>query len=123
MDTGQAALTRRVAAALGVAAAASCAASADAVPRGERFPLGSGAAPMEIVWVLRPDDYLTCQTAADGVRRLQRQYGGALPVSVVGVGAHPEWLRGFLRRQRIEAGITSLSERDFRRRFRRQPTP
>lgn len=124
MDAGHAPLTRRAAGVLCVAASACAASSSDAVPMGERFPLTrTPDAPIEIVWVLRPDDYLTCQTAADGVRRLQRKYGAALPVSVVGVGPHPEWLRGFLRRQRVDARVTSFTEQEFRRRFQRRPAP
>ncbi|SOD02474.1 hypothetical protein SAMN05216486_10382 [bacterium JGI 053] len=128
MDAGHAAaLTRRAVGVLCVASAVACAVpSADAVPPGERFPLTRGnapPAPLEIVWVLRPDDYLTCQNAADGVRRLQRGYGRALPVTVLAIGPHPEWLREFLRRQRIDAEVTILAESEFRRRFQRQPAP
>lgn len=122
-----AALTRRAVGVVCVAASAACAvSSADAVPLGDRFPLISGdspAAPLEIVWVLRPDDYLTCQNAANGVRRLQRSHGRALPVRVLAIGPHPEWLREFLRRQRIDAEVTVLAESEFRRRFQRQPAP
>lgn len=126
MDRGFAgALTRRAAVALCLAAG--CAPrSRESVPVGERFPLGGEDGPAvrtRVVWVLRPDDYLTCQTAANGVRRLQARYGATVPVSVLAVGAHPEWLRGFLRRQRIEAPVTVLGEREFRRRFRRLPAP
>lgn len=117
MDRGApAGLIGRAGLALVLAAAACHAGDGPAI--GDPFPLvADPAGALRVAWVLRPDDYLTCQTAADGVRRLQRRHGDALPVTVVSVGAHPEWLRGFLRRQRIEASLVSLSERDYRRRF------
>lgn len=119
-------MTRAAGAACVFAVAACARGSGGAVPIGDRFPMAApdGSSPRtRVVWVLRPDDYLTCQTAANGVRRLQRRYGAALPVAVISVGPHPEWLRGFLGRQRIDAPVTRLDEDEFRRRFGREPAP
>ena len=111
-------------AALSLLAVLGCARKSTALDRGERVPalaLGATAAPVGVVWVLRPDDFLTCQTAADGVRQLQQRFGASLPIRVVHVGPHPAWVRGFLRRQRIEADVTPMTERVFRKQFHRAP--
>jgi hypothetical protein len=81
------------------------------------------AAPVQIVWVLRPEDYLTCQNAAQAVRILQRHYGEALAVSVIYSGPRPEWVVEFLRQQRIAAEFTPLGRREFYTVFGRRPPP
>ncbi|HEX9937778.1 MAG TPA: hypothetical protein VGB15_11670 [Longimicrobium sp.] len=95
----------------------------DALPVGSRFPLASAPAAAQVVWVVRPEDWITCQSAAGGIRELQRRTGPGLPLTVVYVGPHESWLSEFLRRQRIAAAIVSMDERRFRRVFRREPAP
>jgi hypothetical protein len=95
----------------------------DPLPVGSRFPLAVAGTAAEVVWVVRPDDYLTCQTAAGGLRELQRQVGSSVPLTVVYVGPHASWLEEFLHRQRIAATIVPMDEGRFRRAFHRNPGP
>lgn len=83
---------------------------------GERLPDGLGQAVengADVVWVLRPEDYLTCQTAADAIRRAQRLHGSALEITVISVGSRPEWVRAFLVRQRIDAEVRPVPHEEF----------
>ena len=95
----------------------------DALAVGSRFPLAAFTAPAEVVWVVRPDDYLACQTAAGGIREIQRRAGPGMPLTVLYVGPHASWLDEFLRRQRIAATIVPMKEDHFRRAFHRNPGP
>jgi hypothetical protein len=94
-----------------------------ALPLGSRFPLAGVASGTQVVWVMRPDDYLTCQTAAGGIRELQRRAGHGVPLTVLYVGPHPAWLAEFLARQRIAATVVTIEETRFRRVFGREPRP
>ena len=117
---------RTLTAAALVAAAACGGPRMDALPPGADFPAearAAGAAGAELVWVVRPEDYLTCRTAADGVRRIQRAAGGRVPLTVVAVGPHDEWVRAFLRRQRIRAQVVAMDEDGYVERFGRRPGP
>jgi len=89
--------------------------AADPLPVGREFPgFARSWAPWEVVWVIRPEDFLTCQTVARGVRAFQRAPGVPVPVTVVYVGdSHADWVRDFLRRQRIQATVRTASERQF----------
>jgi hypothetical protein len=96
----------------------------DALTPGTRFPIAAQTqAPAQVVWVVRPADYLTCQTAADGIRELQRKAGPGVPLTVLYVGPHAPWFEEFLRRQRISATVETVSEDGFRRAFHRTPGP
>ncbi len=96
----------------------------DALAPGARFPVAAVAdAPAQVVWVVRPEDYLTCQTAAGEIRELQRQAGPRVPFTVLYVGPHGSWLEQFLARQRIRATVTVIGDDAFRRAFRRAPGP
>lgn len=96
----------------------------DALAPGTRFPVAAVAsAPAQVVWVVRPADYLVCQTAAGEIRELQRQAGPSVPFTVLYVGPHAGWLEEFLARQRIRATVTVIGEDAFRRAFRRAPGP
>jgi hypothetical protein len=70
-----------------------------------------------LAWVFRGDDYLGCESAAREVRRVQFRYGTALRVSMVYVGDDPERLSRFARTERINAELTRLGEREYRRVF------
>jgi len=109
-----------------VAALAGCGDATAPLKPGTRFPLAgenASAAGMEVVWVLRAEDFLTCQASANGVRAFQRRFGH-VRLSVLYVGdSHEDWVQGFLRRQRIEAPVTRLSEEEFQRSFRARPAP
>jgi hypothetical protein len=110
----------------GIAVLESCAPGGDnPLPPGLSLPptLLSQAAPVQIVWVLRPEDYLTCQNAAHAVRILQRHYREALTVSVIYNGPRPEWVVEFLRQQRITAEFAPLGRREFHAVFGRRPPP
>jgi len=89
--------------------------AADPPPVRGAFPSFARAwAPWEAVWVIRPEDFLACQTAAKGVRAFQRAPGAPVPLTVVYVGeSHTEWVHAFLRRQRIRATVRTASERQF----------
>ena len=98
--------------------------SQDALEPGQRFPLGGeAAARFQVAWVVRPDDYLTCQNAAAGLREFQRETGGSVPLTVLYVGPHPVWLQEFLARQRIAATVVQIDENHFQRAFERRPGP
>src|SRR5215218_8562004 len=93
----------------------------DALEPGQRFPLGvQAAARFQVAWVVRPDDYLTCQNAAAGLREFQREAGPVVPLTVLYVGPHPVWLQEFLARQRITATLVQVDEDRFRRAFKRR---
>lgn len=94
-----------------------------ALPLGARFPLVAADAPVQVVWVVRPEDYLTCQTAAGGLREFQRKVDPGVPLTVLYTGPHASWLDEFLRQQRITATILAIREADFRRAFARKPGP
>jgi hypothetical protein len=94
----------------------------DALPPGSRFPVAArSTARAQIVWVMRPADYLTCQTAANGIREFQRGAGAGVPLTVLYVGPHAPWLSEFLARQRITATVVTIEEDAFRRAFHRTP--
>jgi hypothetical protein len=115
-----------LAALLGGLATSSCAgADADQVVPGAAFPAldGVAAPPLRVVWVVRPEDYLTCRTAAEGVRQLQQRFGSVLPVQIIYVGHRPEWLEAFARRQRIDAAVFTTDDRTFRRSFGTNAAP
>jgi hypothetical protein len=119
-------MVARHAALTALACVAACARpTGDALPAGTLFPAGVAAsgAPVQVVWVLRPDDYLTCQTAAPGLRDLQRATGAGVPLTIVYVGPHADWLREFLGRQRLQATVRRMDDEAFRRSFHRSPMP
>lgn len=97
-----------------------------AVETGGTFPLVRGlelgGAP-HLVWVLRPEDYLRCTTLAREIRQLQSRYTSGLPLTIVYVGEHPEWVPGFVRRQRLDATLVTLDRGTYESVFGRRPGP
>lgn len=126
MAARESALTYALAAVL-LAGAAGCSAPNGAVPEvGDAAPVqwaddGSGR-PL-VAWIMRGEDYLGCQTAAGDLRRLQRRYGDRLRLSLVYVGENPEWVAGFVRRERIAAHIDYLSRAEFGKIYGRARLP
>jgi len=76
-----------------------------------------------VAWIVRGEDYLGCQTSAGDLRGLQRRHGNAIRLSVLYVGESPEWVRAFVRRERIAAEIHALRRSEFRARFGRLRLP
>ncbi|WP_420127744.1 hypothetical protein [Longimicrobium sp.] len=119
-------MSRRVI--LGLALLLACAGCGTARPAA--FELGSelagrllpGDAPgNRLVWVLQPADYLQCASHAREIRRVQRQAGGGIGLTLLAVGGHPEWARAFVARERLEATVVAVTPDVFRREFGRGP--
>lgn len=110
-----------MAALLACLAAAGCGRTAEAAP-GDEFPAVAGlrASGPRLVWVLRPQDFLRCTTAASYIRKFQARRGEQVPLTVVFVGEHPEWARAFLRRQRLRADVVEMDGREYEERFGRR---
>lgn len=105
-----------------------CAACGPAAPRsfqeGDAFTWGAwgnGSGAARLVWVLQPADYLQCETQAREIRRAQLRAGDQAGVTILSVGGREDWLRSFVRRERLRAHVVSITQREYRRRLGRDP--
>lgn len=72
-----------------------------------------------LVWVLRPGDWPTCQEILPQLRDLQRLRPGGFE-TVVAYWGHPRnagVIRSILVRERVDARVVAIRERQSRRRF------
>jgi hypothetical protein len=95
-----------------------------AFPDGAEMPsdiTGDRRGEISLLWVLGAEDYLRCETHAREIRRVQAGIPAGMRLRVLSVGGRDEWLRSFVRRERLNAEITSLATRDFARRFGQRP--
>lgn len=83
--------------------------------------LGSPPEGRSLLWVLQPSDYLQCQSHAREIRRVQRQGGTPLPLTVVAVGGRGEWARSFVQRERLPARVVEMTPAAYRRAFGARP--
>lgn len=74
-----------------------------------------------LLWVLQPSDYLQCQSHAREIRRVQRQGGAALPLTVVAVGGRGDWARSFIQRERLGGRVVEMTPAAYRRAFGARP--
>jgi hypothetical protein len=118
-------MVRRTASLIAAAAALGGAGWSLASPLGEghRAPRLAPRPPeVEVVWVSTAEDFLACETAANGLRRARSRRGGP-EVRLVLVGDDGGLAEGYLRSQRLESGLLRLSRGEFRRRFGRTEIP
>jgi hypothetical protein len=87
--------------------------------------IGAGAPEVLIEWVLRPEDFFACETAAPDLRRARREYGARVRIATYLVGADTALARSFLRKERLGAvELTAISTADFARNYaHRFPQP
>jgi hypothetical protein len=107
-------------------------ASACGIDSGNRLRVGDpapalwsedGSGRPVVAWVMTGEDYLGCASAAGDLRHLQMRFGNAVRLSVVYVGDHPQWVAGFIRRERVSARISQFSRSEFRKVFGRESLP
>jgi len=84
------------------------------VPRAD---LGPAGASRSLVWVVPAAELRTCASVAADLRAAQAGRGGSLPLTVVYVGPHPEWMSAYLRSQRLASSLVPLSRAEYARRF------
>jgi hypothetical protein len=73
-----------------------------------------------LLWILHPADYIRCETQAREIREVQRHGGSAPGLTLMAVGGHDRWAHAFVRRERLEGTILSISEGEFERRSGRK---
>jgi hypothetical protein len=81
----------------------------------DAFPVSKGrrfTAAAELIWVLRSNDLVACQSAADAIRHIQQGYQSSLPITVL-VAENEQWIQGFLRTHRVRAEVVMLQPSDF----------
>jgi hypothetical protein len=86
------------------------------LPSAFRLPSDEGG----LLWILHPADYIRCETQAREIRAVQRQGGSVPGLTLIAVGGHDRWAHAFVRRERLEGTILSMSEEAFQRRFGRK---
>jgi hypothetical protein len=82
-------------------------------------PLAAHAGEEAVVgWVVRPEQLVTCETAALQLRRVHRRFGARLGITVVTPRSDSGFVRRFLRRER-PAGVevVGLADAEFSARF------
>jgi hypothetical protein len=70
---------------------------------------------LALVWVVPADEFRTCGPVATELRRAGASAG--IPLVVVFVGPHPEWMVAYLRAQRLHPVFVAMRARDFQQRF------
>jgi hypothetical protein len=99
-------------------------AAQSAAPRAAAYaPAPASSAPVTLEWAFHRDDLMTCRTSASDLRRLRARFGSQLRIQVVAVDTDAEYVAALLRVERLEAGMTLLSEREYRARYPNEPTP
>ena len=114
-------LTAALAALLGAGAAPLAAQPAASRPAVLASPVAP--APVTVEWAFHRDDLMTCRTSARDLRHLRARYGSQLRIQVVAVDTDAEYVASLLRTERLEAGVTFLSEREYRARYGKEATP
>lgn len=103
----------RLTAALAAALCAACRAPARPLAPGDAVALAPASGD-ELVWVVPASEFRVCGPLASDVRDAQWA-PGAPPLVVVFVGPHPEWMRDYLRTQRVRARLVALGNGEFAR--------
>ena len=80
-------------------------------------------APVTVEWAFHRDDLMTCRTSARDLRHLRSRYGSQLRIQVVAIDTDAEYVTSLLRTERLEAGVTFLTEREYRARYGVEATP
>ena len=71
-----------------------------------------------IGWAFRPEQLITCETAAYQLRAWRGRFGSAVALSVVTIDSEAELARTFLRAQRLsDVPVKALPEKEFHRAF------
>lgn len=109
MDRGHAAQL------IAVLACAACAVPSHPLARGTRLDDGALGSARALVWVVPADEFRTCGPVATELRRAG--VSANVPLAVVFVGPHPEWMVGYLRAQRLRSRFRAMGAREFTRRF------
>lgn len=87
----------------------------DAAPAAWAAQAAETPEPLLVVWALRSADIVTCATAAQEIRHVQRAYGGAVRAMAVTSGRDSALVGSFFRAERL-AGLPRrhVDERQFR---------
>lgn len=78
---------------------------------------------VEVSWVFRAEDLMSCKTSARDLRHAQRRFGDGITVSAFAVDTDPELVASFLRNERLDLPVVNISERDYRQMFGSEATP
>lgn len=76
-----------------------------------------------VQWVFRQGDLLSCRTSVRDLRHALLTYGDQVRFSAVAVDTDPEFVRDFLRAERLDTDIVVVSEREYREELGSVPTP
>ena len=90
----------------------------DFAPAASHTRSEAATAEVQVEWVLRTRDLITCQTAAPDLRRIQHQYSGQVRVVAYAVASDTALVHSFLRRERlVHVDVRPITERVFQRDF------
>lgn len=77
-------------------------------------PWSAGPERVVVGWAVRPEQLVTCETAAHQLRVLRARFGSAVSLSMVTVDSEPALVRSFLRAQRLpELPVTFLNDDEY----------
>jgi hypothetical protein len=79
--------------------------------------------PLSVRWVFRQGDLLSCRTSVRDLRHILMAYGDRVRVTAVAIETDPEFVRSFLRGERLDAELVIVSEREYREELGSVPTP
>lgn len=80
-------------------------------------------APITVRWVFRQGDLLSCRTSVRDLRHVLLNFGDQVRLTAVAVDTDPEFVRDFLRAERLDADLVIVSEREYRDELGSVPTP
>lgn len=84
---------------------------------------GSDLRDVTVLWVVRAQDCLSCQTAAPTMRHLQRRFANNVEIVVVAVSDEEELVNSFLRAERLDVPVVHVDRRQYANLFGRTPVP
>jgi hypothetical protein len=123
MERRPAARLKKAAQLLALLPLAACRPQAEVLRPGTAFSVRGMSRQPALAWVVPAPEFRACGIVAADLRAAQRSAGWSLPVTVVFVGAHPEWMRGWLGTQRVQATLVPLTEREYAKRFGQGAAP
>jgi hypothetical protein len=88
-----------------------------------RFSAGQEDNRIRITWTFRGRDVFECENSAYHLREVVRRHKGQVLVEALAVDADSTLVASFLRSEHLPLAFTVLNERDYRRRYGREPTP
>lgn len=82
-------------------------------------PWSTAGTGVVVGWTVRPEQLITCETAARLLRVIHARYGDRVEISLVTTDEDPAGVQAFLRRERLAGAltVTEVPEREFGARF------